>query len=124
MDEFKTKMKQWVELDNQISMLSSQIDVLNDSLDATTDCILDYVEANNMDANTFRLSDGGSIAFKQKKRYPSISYRTIETAIRNNNIDPHPIVAAIKDLNSRNVTTELQIVRTLRGDYSDGPSDV
>jgi hypothetical protein len=82
MDTFQENIKRWVQLDNQITLLKNKNKTLNDEKNGIEDNILVYVEKNNLENATAKISDG-KLKFTTNKQTTPLTFKHVDDSLRN-----------------------------------------
>lgn len=87
MDVFKTDLKKWIALDNEIRIIQNKIKKLNDETksykdnkEELTHKITNFMRENNMESNVITTSDG-SIKFHESVIQSSITLKFLKTSL-------------------------------------------
>jgi hypothetical protein len=81
MDNFQENIKRWVHLDNQLTLLKTKNKSLNDEKNGIEDNILLYVEKNNLENATAKISDG-KLKFTNNKQITPLNFKHVDESLR------------------------------------------
>ena len=111
MDEFKQDIKQWVNIDNKIKDLNTQLKVLREHKKHKLDNLVKYHNNNNLNGKTITISDGRLEFCQHKQLYP-ITQRNLEDGLKELFDDEETINTIINTINSkRKIKLEQNIKR-------------
>ena len=80
MDDFKLNIKNWVQLDNNISEKNNEIKEMKLQKQHLYDNIMEYVDENNLDTTTISISDG-SLKFNKGKQIQPLTLSFIQSCL-------------------------------------------
>ena len=112
MSEFlQTKIKQWVNCDNQLNVLKKESKQLRENRNNLNDEIMSYVHEHNLDNSVIEISDG-TLKFQQTNYSSPLTFRFLETCLNeciSNEEQVKKIIQYIKC--KRSVKTNYEIKR-------------
>ena len=77
MNTFKSDIKQWVSIDNQMKTLNEELRRLRQERNDISDKINIYVDENQLEASTISISDG-RLKFQETKQIQTITLKFVE----------------------------------------------
>ena len=80
MDRFQNHIKQWVEIDNQVKILNTELRELRMKRNNISDHIVSFVDTNNLDKAVIEISDG-SLKFGTTKQTSPITLKFIKKCL-------------------------------------------
>ena len=80
MDTFKSDIKQWVSIDNQMKALNEELRTLRQERNDISDKINIYVDDNQLEASTISISDG-RLKFQETKQIQPITLKFVEKCL-------------------------------------------
>jgi chromosomal replication initiation ATPase DnaA len=83
-NQYIDKLKEWIELDNQVIRLKEQLTDINEDKKELEEEILKYVEDNSFDKLTINISDG-SLKFSQTTQKSPISIKFLKSTLNKYN---------------------------------------
>lgn len=99
-NRYVDKMKEWLELDNQVMKIKEELNELNDQKKELEDEILQYVEDNALEKVTVNISDG-TLKFAQTSQKQALSIKVLKNVLgkfiedKNCNLDVDEVVKFI-----------------------------
>jgi hypothetical protein len=79
-DIFKTNIKEWVSVDNELRILTEHVKELRDKRNEVNNNIIRYVETNQLTNSTIQLSDG-LLKFNNQKTYAPLTYTFLQETL-------------------------------------------
>ena len=76
LDDFKEKIKQWLNIDNQIRDLKTKIKILNANQTELTPAIMNYMGKNEI--HNMNLGDSGKLKFVQRETCKGITQKFLK----------------------------------------------
>lgn len=80
MDEFKSDIKKWVEIDNLMKEKNEELKQLRIEKNSIQEEILTYVEQNELNTSTIQISDG-TLKFNKCKQIQGLTLKYIEDCL-------------------------------------------
>ena len=80
MDRFQNHIKQWVEIDNQVKILNTELRELRMKRNNISDHIVSFVDTNNLDKAVIEISDG-TLKFGTTKQTSPITLKFIKKCL-------------------------------------------
>lgn len=80
MERFQNQIKQWVEIDNEVKALNSQLRELRMNRNNISDQIVSFVDSNNLDKAVIEISDG-SLKFGTVKQSSAITLKFVKKCL-------------------------------------------
>ena len=81
MERFQDRIKQWVELDNQVKILNDQAREIRNERNNVSDEIVAFVDQNNLDKAVIEISDG-ALKFGKTKQSSSLTLKFVKKCLR------------------------------------------
>ena len=92
-EEFQTNIQQWVNIDNKIKKLSTDLKGFRNTRHELTRNIFTYAESNNLENAVIQISDG-KLKFQNVKQTSPLTFKLVKEALEDC-IDNEQHVAAI-----------------------------
>lgn len=115
-NEFKTVMKNWIIVDNQIKAASQTLKTLRQERAQLTKTACDTIQSNHWETKKIEATDS-KISFIIKKEYPTLSFAFIEKHLAEIIPDPENIKLIISHLKNKR---EPKSMPDLKRVYNDG----
>ncbi len=80
MEDFQQNIKSWVKLDSDLKEINDQAKQLRSAKSALQSSIYDFVQQNELESSTVKISDG-KLKFTQTKQTPPLSLGFIESCL-------------------------------------------
>ena len=80
MERFQDRIKQWVELDNQVKILNDQAREIRNERNNVSDEIVAFVDQNNLDKAVIEISDG-ALKFGKTKQSSSLTLKFVKKCL-------------------------------------------
>lgn len=113
---FKEDIQKWVQLDNEISILSERVRKLKETKASISRSILDSVEDRDLHNATIKISDG-SLKFTKTKISEPLTFKYLENKLSNVIPDKEKLSHIIEYLKaSRNTKISHDIKRVIKKD--------
>jgi len=80
MDSFQNDIKQWVNYDNQIKLMSNKIKDLRTARNEYEQSVIKYVETNNMKNAVVKITDG-ELKFTNVNTQQSLTFKYLEDCL-------------------------------------------
>ena len=80
-EEFQTNIQQWVNIDNKIKQLSTELKGFRNTRHELTRNIFTYAESNNLENAVIQISDG-KLKFQNIKTTNPLTFSFIETCLK------------------------------------------
>jgi hypothetical protein len=114
MDRFQNQIKQWVEIDNKVKVLNSELRELRSDRNNISDEIVSFVDSNNLDKAVIEISDG-SLKFGTIKQTSAITLKFIKKCLNECIDNQDTVEQLIKYIKSkRDIKTKSDIKRSYK----------
>lgn len=112
MSEFlQSKIKEWVNCDNQLNNLKSETKQLRENRNNLTSEIFHYVHENNLDNSVIEISDG-TLKFQQTNYSSPLTFKFLETCLNECISNEEQVKQIIKFIKcKREIKTNYEIKR-------------
>ena len=110
LQQFETKIQNWVQIDNQLKALNEEIKTLRGQRNTIEDDVIQFACKNNLNAATVTISDG-RLRFVETKQYTPISLGFIEKCLNEviaNKTQAEAIMNYIKQKRETKVVPEIK----------------
>ena len=107
---FEQSIQQWVSIDNQIKLVNTKLKELRDKKNFLSSQINDYVENNELNESTIKVTDG-SLKFVKIKETQQLTFKYLETCLKEiikNEQQVNQIVEYVRNKRSVNIVPEIK----------------
>ena len=114
MTSFENNVKNWVNIDDKIKLLLTEVKNLREKKNITTNTIYDYIENNNLSNATIKISNG-SLKFTNYKHKTPLTLKHIKSCLDRCIEDKNKIQYILNYLNS---TRETKYIKDIKRTYN------
>ena len=82
-NEFKIAIKEWMNYDDNIQLLNSQLKELRSKRNNVKTQLTNYMENNQLTQTKFRLSDGSTFKYNNVTQYKPITFKLLKQCLNN-----------------------------------------
>jgi hypothetical protein len=115
-NEFKTVMKNWISVDNQIKAATQSLKALRSERAQLTQTVCKTIQTNHWETRKIEAADS-QISFTMKKEYPALTFTFLEKHLAEIIPDPDNIKLIVSHLKNKR---EPKSVPDLKRVYNDG----
>jgi hypothetical protein len=109
-NSFEENIKKWVQLDNQIKLINDKTKEIKDQKNAIEETILSYVEKNNLDNATAKIT-GGRLKFVDTKQTAPITLKLLEQCLTNCIKDPNQVTQILNYIKEQRETKYVKDIK-------------